>query len=299
MNIKKTFNVSSTIFGVVVLLTIILHIGPSSIISHFAHMNVFLFFLAGIVYLIGNLMIALKLLVLFPVSTTKAFLSHEIGMFYSNITPAKIGYYYTAYSLAKKTKTSITENTGILTMLQTITIIIKIFLLSVAVFYFSLTSLHLIILFLFPLLIILASLIVLFTHIPQRVLKTLPLFNKIIRYINLMQSAMKKYTKPIIVKYIVLDVLGWLILGIQWFLIFHSIGFEVDYLFCLMLQPVITILMYVPLSPNGLGITEAGNTMLFSFLNISTPAAIAFLLVLRLNTLLFDTIGLIDKFHRT
>ena len=290
------FNISSLIIGVLIFLAVIFYIGPYEIANSLSAVDIGIFLLAGVVYLIGNTAGVFKLMFIFPVSFRQAFFSHESGMFFSNLTPAKIGYFYTAYSLKKKIHTSISENVGILTMLQTITLSLKSVALLLAILYFSFSiGFYVFILFLIPLLIISVSLIFLFTKIPHKVLSAIPFFNKLISYVNLMQLAMKKYTRSVVLKYVIMDIIGWFILAFQWFLLFHAIGIDISYIVCLMLQPLITALMYVPFTLNGLGISEIGNALLFTMLDLASgPTAVAFLMLLRINCIVFDSIGLID-----
>jgi uncharacterized membrane protein YbhN (UPF0104 family) len=50
--------------------------------------------------------------------------------------------------------------------------------------------------------------------------------------------------------------------------------------------------MFVPISPAGLGLMEGGVILVFSFFGISSAAAMAFSVLVRINILFVDLIGL-------
>jgi len=62
----------------------------------------------------------------------------------------------------------------------------------------------------------------------------------------------------------------------------------------LMLQPLLTAVLLIPISPTGLGLAESESALIFSLLGMESGIGVAFLLLFRINSIFVDSIGLID-----
>ena len=73
-----------------------------------------------------------------------------------------------------------------------------------------------------------------------------------------------------------------------------SLNLDISVLMALFFQPVLATAMFIPISPGGLGFAEGGGALLFKILGYTPEAGAAFILLIRLNSILVDSIGLID-----
>jgi len=93
-------------------------------------------------------------------------------------------------------------------------------------------------------------------------------------------------------KILILYMIGWFFATFQWYFLAKAIGIDISFFAIFLLHPLITILMFVPISPAGLGLMEGGVILVFSFFGISSAAAMAFSVLVRINILFVDLIGL-------
>jgi uncharacterized protein (TIRG00374 family) len=85
---------------------------------------------------------------------------------------------------------------------------------------------------------------------------------------------------------------GWFFAAMQWFFISKAIGINLSYFTFFLLHPLITILMFIPVSPAGLGLMEGGVIVVFSFFGIPSAQGLAFSVLVRVSILLVDLLGL-------
>ena len=103
----------------------------------------------------------------------------------------------------------------------------------------------------------------------------------------------RKNIKIIVALYMV----GWIISGLQWYLIGRAIDLSVTYLEFFLLHPLLTTLMFLPATPAGLGIMESGTVIALSLLGISPTTGFTFALLVRANILLTDAVGITAFIH--
>jgi uncharacterized protein (TIRG00374 family) len=305
MNMEKK-NLIAFGIGTLILAYVIYTLEPGKIIDVLLNIRLEYFLLAGLFYFLNEVMAALSLRILTSsrVSLIELIISHMCGMFYSNATPGRIGYYYTSLSIAKKTKTSRRGNIGLLTLFQGINFFIKVFLCIIAVIYFSTYLIdresqnYLLLVSVLPLIGVILLAITFYTNILNNILSKLPLIKNFIEYIEGMQQAVREVGKRDILKLIALGLFGWIFMSTQWFLLAKSMGLDISYLTALMLQPLLTTVMFVPISPSGLGFTEFGSVLLFKAVGYIPEVGVAFMLLVRANSLIIDSFGVIDmKIH--
>jgi len=292
--------------GILILVYIVYALEPRKILDALLGTRLEYFLLAGLFYFLNEVMagLSLKIIISPHISLPEAIISHMCGMFYSNATPGRVGYYYTAFSISKKTETSRSGNIGILTLFQGINFLIKVFLCILAVVYFSSfimdtkSQTYLLLVSLFPILGVFLIFLALYTNIFNRLLVKIPILKNFIKYITLMQDAVRGVEKEKILKLIILVLFGWVFMSAQWFLLAVSINLNIGYLTALMLQPLLTTVMFVPISPSGLGLAEGGSALLFKTVGLTLANGVAFMLLVRINSIFVDFFGIIDmKIH--
>lgn len=265
------------------------------------------FILAAVFYFANEVVsaAALRMITSAKISLFEVLLSHMCGMLYANATPGRVGYYYTSFSIAKKTGTSRSGNIGILTLFQGMNFLLKVVLCITAALYFStyITDLssqeYLLLAGLFPILGLIIIAAVLYTKILNHLLTKLPRSSKLLEYLDRMQETTKEVRGDKMVKILVLSLLGWMLVSAQWFFLTLSMGTDVSYMTALMLQPLLTTVMFVPLSPSGLGFAETGSILLFMAIGLTKDYGLAFMLLVRVNSIIVDSLGLLDLRKRS
>ena len=71
-----------------------------------------------------------------------------------------------------------------------------------------------------------------------------------------------------------------------------SLGIELEVYVYIILHPLITLLGFVPLTPSGLGVMEAGSAVVFYILGPGSATGLAFSILARVNSIGIDLIGL-------
>lgn len=98
--------------------------------------------------------------------------------------------------------------------------------------------------------------------------------------------------KPYIFQIIILSILGWFFVGAQWYFVGKSVGLNLTFLDFFLLHPLITTLMFVPITPAGLGIMESGAVVALYLLGIEPSVALIFTILARANSIVGDLPGL-------
>ncbi len=294
-------NILAFSLGLLILAYIIGTLGPGRIIESVAKTRIELFLLAGLFYLVNEFIASLALKISMGGSLWGVWMAHMRGMLYSNATPGRVGYYYTAFSISKGTSKSTSGNIGIVTLIQGVNFTIKVFLCITALIYISslLSSNASVSYFLtvsmVPVFIVAAIGLVLYTDALNRVMEGIPLLRRFLVNVELMQKASKEMELKTLAGVVFVALLSWIYMSAQWYLIAHSLGAGIDFVTALLLQPLLTTVMFIPLSPAGLGFTEGGSAVLFSILGLSETSGVTFILLVRFNSILVDSMGLVDK----
>jgi len=285
------------VVGLIMLGGVLYYVGVENIVTVLSKTNLFYFLLALVCYLIVQILAAMKLKIVSRLKFSQIFLSHQGGMLLSQITPGKAGYLYTAYSIAKKEKKSISSMIGVISLIQGIMMAVKILLISVALIYFSFyfqIPNYLFLSVLIPILMLLAIVFLLYSKSSKKLLSKILFLKKGVKYLESMQKAVKIVTKKTALRMVVLDLMGWFFCGLQFFFLVNALEINLSFLICLMLNPLISVIMFVPISPTALGVAESGSALIFDLLGLQLGTGVAFLLLFRINSIAFDSVGLID-----
>jgi len=235
------------------------------------------------------------------------FKSNLAGMLASDFTPARSGYFFTAFSLSAKEKIPI--NDSILTILgpQLFDFTIKAFSLVMVIMIvidkleglkdnifatiFAILGIVFAILF-FGCLVFLEGFLYRFSFI-----KKFPLGNKFYGLFDLMQ---KKSHKLMNIKWKIIGITltGWAVKGLEWFLIAKALGITIfdggilDYLFILVFQGTTTLIQFIPLPTlAGGGASELGFSVILILFGVTPETGIAFGLITRFVMIIVDSFG--------
>jgi len=263
------------------------------------------FILACISYLFLNLVLAFRLSYLLNkighnIKYINVFLSHMGGMIVGDITPGRSGYFLTPPIMKKTSGIPITDGMACIFAPQGIEFILKVGGAAAALIFissFSNADRNFIILAMIGAILLLVVgifMLLLSWHdekVSSRLLSKIPFINSFSGNLSFFKEK-SILIKNSLDKILILCMVGWVFAAFQWYLLAKAIGIDIPFFAIFLLHPLITILMFVPISPAGLGLMEGGVILVFSFFGISSAAAMAFSVLVRINILFVDLIGL-------
>lgn len=223
-----------------------------------------------------------------------AFLSHMSGMLLSDFTPGRSGYLYVAFALNKK---GIPLPTGVAAITSTYLydLLLKIVVASIAVYYFYSTMVGLPVGYILYFILILFLLIIagyFLIMYPGQILQNFSQKNKYLTYIldlGVQNRSIQKIS-PYIIS---ISFIGWLLRGLEWYFVARSLGSVViSIVDALLLNPLLTTLSMIPITPAGFGIQEAGIVGILGLMGVSLASATAFAFLTRFIEIFIDLIGL-------
>jgi SAM-dependent methyltransferase/uncharacterized membrane protein YbhN (UPF0104 family) len=222
------------------------------------------------------------------------------GMLLSDFTPARSGYLYAALSLNKR---DVPLDKGIASLTSTylydLTFKVIVAILGAYFLYSFVFADQLGYAIIITLLLIAAVIAGYFIvmHPGNRVRRffdSRALLRKILVFGEQSRS-IQKYA-PFILS---ITVAGWSLRGLQWYLITLSMRqLFLTPLDTLLLNPLLTLLSLVPLTPAGWGIQEAGIVAVFAAMGISAAVAASFALITRLVEVAVDLLGMKELFTK-
>ncbi|MDY6932242.1 MAG: lysylphosphatidylglycerol synthase transmembrane domain-containing protein [Halobacteriota archaeon] len=292
------------IIGAVIITALLWGIDTDEIISILLSTDVFYFVLAGGMYLIYNLLITFRISYLLGkmgISTdSRIFFAQMGGMLASDVTPARSGYFILPYILMSQGHSDATDGMAAIVAPAGIEFIIKVAgsILGIVVLI-SATAIDqstfislLAAIFLFM---AIGSIMIITMWSEERfssnVLAKIPILKRFEEdYILLKEKSLEiRSSAPVI---IIISILCWIILGLQWLFLGMSLGIELEVYVYIILHPLITLLGFVPLTPSGLGVMEAGSAVVFYILGPGSATGLAFSILARVNSIGIDLIGL-------
>ncbi len=264
------------------------------------------FILACLSYLFLNLLLASRLSYLLKkighkIRFKNVFLSHMAGMIIGDITPGRSGYFLTPTILKKKGGIPITEGMACIFAPQGIEFILKVGGAIAAIIYLSLYSnieeKTIIYAGIGSAILLIVGILMLMIswnneRMTSKFLGKIPFFNRFTENLSSFKdrSILIKDSLNII---LLLYFIGWIFAALQWYLLGKAIGINNISLFAFfLLHPLITILMFVPLTPAGFGLMEWVIILVFSLFGISPALGMAFSVLVRVSILGVDLIGL-------
>lgn len=263
------------------------------------------FFLACLSYFFMNLALSTRLRYLlkkigYDIKFSKVFISHMGGMIVGDITPGRGGYFLTPAILKKNAGTRITDGMACIFAPQGIEFILKVVGAILAIFYIStlrgIRTELLISAGIGAIVLLIVGILMLIIswqneNMTSNFIRKLPILGKFTENLLFFKERsiqIKGSLKAILLLYLI----GWIFAALQWFYLGKALGIQLPFFVFFLLHPLITILMFVPVSPAGLGLMEGGVILIFSLLSISSATGLAFSVLVRVSILLVDLIGL-------
>ncbi len=293
------------IIGIIIIAFILNKLDMNEIISVLKKTDYLFFILACVSYLFVNIILAGRLNYLltrigYDTRFPTVFLSHMGGMIVGDITPGRSGYFLTPPILKKNAGTKITDGMACIFAPQGIEFILKVAGAVAAIYYISSRS-HisndlLISVSIGGALLLVSGVLMLMIswhseNITSKFIGKLPFFNRFTEKLSFFKERSIQ-VKSSINTILILYMIGWVFAGLQWFYLGKALGIQLPFIAFFLLHPLITILMFVPISPAGLGLMEGGVILVFSLFGILPATALAFSVLVRISILLVDLIGL-------
>ncbi len=293
------------IIGIAIIAFILRKLNIDEVVSVLRQTNILFFILACLSYLCLNVVLSSRLLYLlkkigYRIKYLPVFLSHMGGMVVGDITPGRSGYFLTPPILKKYAGVRITDGMACIFAPQGIEFVLKVGGAVAAIYYisaFSGINRNFLISAGIGAILLLAvgiSMLVISWQdetLTSRFIRKLPFFNKFTENLSAFKERNIQIKSSINV-ILLLYVIGWLFAALQWFYLGKALGIELPFFAFFLLHPLITILMFVPVSPAGLGLMEGGMIVVFSFFGISSTMGMAFSVLVRVSILVVDLIGL-------
>lgn len=276
-----------------------------------------LFGLSLVLYALIIIFMAYRIFVLLKaqkenVPYLQALKSNLAGMLVSDFTPARAGYFATAFSLAETGKVSLSKAIVSILAPQLFDFLVKITAGSLALLYILLVVtkstdslvgafLGILVIACFMVIGYLALFSKKFLSLLQ-LGKGLPLASVFLEKICLMQKhavALKSYI-PFMIGIMLFT---WFLKGLEWYALAAALSMSVSTdiplpIFFMFLHSTVSILQFVP-APTlaGLGLSEAGAVALLALFHVSVPEATAFALMGRFVMIAVDSLGSFEASH--
>lgn len=292
--------------GFVIIAFILNKLDINEVITVLRKIDIFYFILACTSYLCLNFILAYRLNYLltkigYNLKFPAVFKSHMGGMIVGDITPGRSGYFITPAILKKNTGIRATDGMACIFAPQGIEFILKVGGAVAALLYISknadISGTILASVGLGAVLLLIVGILMLIISwndekMTSKFLNRLPFFNKFTEKLSFFKKQSIEI-KNSITAIIVLSLTGWIFAALHWFYLGKSLGIiELSFFVFFLLHPLITILMFMPVSPAGLGLMESGVIVVFLLFGIPAATGLAFSILVRISILLVDLIGL-------
>ncbi len=293
------------IIGIAIIVFILNKLDLGDVASALRRTNPFYFLLACFSYVLLNIVLTSRLRYLlarigYRFKFGIVFFSHMGGMMVGDITPGRSGYFLTPSLLKKNAGSLITDGMACIFAPQGIEFILKVGGAVAAIIYISTLpgiSNDLLISAASGAAILLVvgivMLIIAFRDekITSKFLGRMPFFKNYVENLSSFKErnlGIKENMNAILF----FTMTGWIFAALHWFFLGKALGLELTYFDFFLLHPLLTILMFVPVSPAGFGLLEGGAILVFSLFAISAEPAMAFIVLVRASILLVDLLGL-------
>ena len=302
---KKSSIIVQIIIGIAIISFILNKLDLADVVSTLKRTKPQFFILACISYVFLNIVLASRLRYLlsrigYRFKFIDVFFSHMGGMMVGDITPGRSGYFLTPSLLKKKIGSKVTDGMACIFAPQGIEFILKVGGAVAAIIYIStfpgisndiLISASIGAAFLLVMGILMLIIAFRDEKLTSSFLGRLPFFKNYTTNLSSFKErniGIKENFNAILL----FTIIGWVFAALHWYFLAKALGLELSYFDLFLLHPLLTILMFVPISPAGFGLLEGGAIIVFSLFTISAEPAMAFILLMRASILLVDLLGL-------
>jgi uncharacterized protein (TIRG00374 family) len=302
---KKIRIVAQITIGIIIIAFILNKLNINDVLLILKKTDPLYFIFACFAYAGMNLVLSFRLSYLlkkigYRTGYQSVFFSHMGGMVVGDITPGRSGYFLTPPILKKNAGVRITDGMACIFAPQGIEFVLKVGGAFAAILYVSsfsnLSRTFVISSGIGAFLLLMVGILMLVISwknesLSLRFLQRIPFFK------NFTENLLFFKEKSIRIKesmnvILMLYAISWIFAAMQWFFLGKALGLDVSFFAFFLLHPLISLLMFVPLSPAGLGVMEGGTILVFSFFGIPSVSGLAFSVLVRASILLVDLIGI-------
>jgi uncharacterized protein (TIRG00374 family) len=302
---KKIRIIAQLTIGIIIIAFILNKLNINDVLLILKKTDPVYFIFACFAYLGMNLVLSFRLSYLlkkigYRAGYKSVFFSHMGGMVVGDITPGRSGYFLTPPILKNNAGVRITDGMACIFAPQGIEFVLKVGGAFAAILYISsfsnLSRDFLISSGIGAFLLLMVGILMLVISwknesLSLRFLQRIPFFK------NFTENLLFFKEKSIRIKesmnvILMLYAIGWIFAAMQWFFLGKALGLNISFFAFFLLHPLISLLMFVPLSPAGLGLMEGGVIVVFSFFGIPSAQGLAFSVLVRVSILLVDLLGL-------
>ncbi|VVB90800.1 Lysylphosphatidylglycerol synthase TM region [uncultured archaeon] len=302
---KKSNILIQIIIGIAIIVYILNKLNPGDVAAALKSTNPSYFLLACLSYVLLNVVLASRLNYLlkrtgYRFRFTDVFFSHMGGMMVGDITPGRSGYFLTPSFLKKKMGSKVTDGMACIFAPQGIEFILKVGGAVAAIIYIStfpgITNDLILTAAIGAAILLVVGILMLFIafrdeKITSKFLGKVPFFKNYVENLSSFKErnlGIKENMNAILL----FTMTGWVFAALQWYFLGKALGLPLSYFDFFLLHPLLSILMFVPISPAGFGLLEGGAIMVFSLFLLPAEPALAFILLMRGSILFVDLLGL-------
>ena len=304
-NKKKLWDITKILIAIGLVYFIFTKLNINSLIESIKQVNVFWIVVAIIVYFFLSMFMAFRFYMGLrfmkeKVGYFKVYWANLFGLLCSDFTPGRFGYAAVVYALNKRHKVNMSKGLAVLSVSGATDMLAK--------------GVYALIGLLFLVFIVKDSLMIqsallsagavifagcAFLYITwfdfdklDKFIKKIPAFgSKLHEFVVNFRTAGKEL-KSKFMFFMMLTFIGWLIRGVEWYAISLACGVGLPFFTILMLQPLLTAVRYIPITPAGIGLFEGAVILGFSIFGIAPETALLFSFFDRVNNIFVDLFGL-------
>lgn len=308
---NRLFTIGKLLMGLTLLLFLIARVDTNALFAQLGSVNLYYLTIVFILPHLGILLSTIKWQILLSAlgidaSTRRLFGFYMIGTFFNNFLPTMVGGdVVKAYMLNRESEDgasviSATFMERYIGLAALITLLPLILLRKVVMDRYPMLGL----LVIFILAIYGVSVALLFRKMPmdkpkhQNVIKVFVKFWNLLEKIRWRVANFRNFRRKMLISYVISLFFYVVTAGCTWAAT-RCVGADVDYTYLLAIVPVVLLAGLIPISLNGLGITETGYVIFLSLVDIPAVDAIAAALILRGRVLVTAILGgVIFLFYR-
>lgn len=220
----------------------------------------------------------------------QAYWSHLFGMFWSNFALGKLGYFAAAFPLRKNA--NIFDSTGVISAIQSLDLAVKGTAAIIGLMFLSqimeIQEVRFWAMIMSVVFVIVGIAVLSVLWFGKSIIKVenMPLLGKYL--IGFMDSGF--LVRGAAYKILGLAIVGWLLRGIEWLLLFYACGIKLPFLTAFLLHPLLTIIRMIPFTFSGVGVLEF--TLIKLFPSYPPENLVMFGLMDMMNNMIIEVISL-------
>ena len=267
------------VISIAILSFLILKAGPVNIYNSLIQIKSFAFFsipLLFILLIIGTLNVKILFSPIKQINFFKLFRYMFVGWSLGLFTPGKIGEFSTAYFLLKKENIPLGKGVSVL-LLDKIITLLTLFLLALLGFYLFLPKILFLSIFIILILFIIFIAIFFFTEVLRKLIKKYILRKHSEKFTGFSKTFVYflKEKKSILLLNFIITFFKLFIGALTAKIVFLALGYNIPIVFLILIHSAVTISILIPISLNGIGITDAFYIFLLSYLSVNASIVIA------------------------